>query len=82
MFQKGAEVPGGDAEAVSREGQILRGESPRFPYWPVALDRALLYSGAMFPMGSAVKEGRKPYLNSLMVTGVVPQLGTLTGLSF
>lgn len=33
-------------------------------------------------MRSAVEEGRKPLLNLPMVIVVVPQLGTLTGVSF
>lgn len=35
-----------------------------------------------FPMGSAVEEGRKPLLNLPMVIVMVPQWGTLTGVSF
>lgn len=37
MFQKGAEVPGEDAEAVGGEGQVLRRGGRGLPYGLVAL---------------------------------------------
>lgn len=37
MFQKGAEVPGEDGEAVGGEGQVLRGGVPGLSQGTVAL---------------------------------------------
>lgn len=41
MFQEGAQVPGEEVEAVSREGHVLRGEGPGFPYRMVAFSQDL-----------------------------------------
>ena len=78
MFLKGAEVPGEDAEATDGEE-----EAQDFPMgqWPW-LSIFLRIFWRAFSMGSAVEEGRKPVLNLPMVIVVVPQLGTLTGVSF